>query len=514
MKNWSLIHMVGRILILFFLGSISTFASDANNVDLSKYLFVENYQIDRMENVTRTLHSPLKSSTNPVIVPDMPWEGAVILQPGTVIYDEEEHIFKMWYNSLPTQSKPDIQEFVCYATSTDGIHWVKPKLNIVEFRGSTANNIVLKWTSWTLSVIKDTYAPDPSKRYKLAYWSKHDLETEGVWVAFSPDGVHWSVNEHNPVIPRTATGDTFSVMQDPVTHTFWMYHKSAIMPIRKVSRLVSDDFVNWTNDELVLEPDDRDQPDTEFYGLSPFAYGNQYLGFLWVLHTYTQQIDVQLVSSRDGKVWNRSVNRRVFLPLGFMNNGYPGHAFDSEMIMSIAPPVAAEGQLFIYYTGFSVKHNANFIETVTQYPANSSQLQDDYIGDIGVATLPVDNFVSLDATSEGYVVTRLTRLRGSALHVYGSTGVIAAEDKPENNTWSRLYSKSDNGQGEIRVEIEDVQGKPLPGYSWQECQPIKGTFADRVVRWNGKRGIKQLDGQSVKLKFVLENAKLFSYFMQ
>src|ERR1700678_2715964 len=126
----------------------------------SKSLFVDDDQIELMEHVTRTLHTPSFSAANPVLPPDKPWEGSVILQPGTVIYDKEEHIFKMWYNSLATRSKPDVEEFVCYATSTDGIHWTRPNLGIVEFRGSKDKNIVLKWPSWPLSEIKDTSALD------------------------------------------------------------------------------------------------------------------------------------------------------------------------------------------------------------------------------------------------------------------------------------------------------------------------------------------------------------------
>jgi hypothetical protein len=480
----------------------------------SKNLFVDDDQIEVMEHVTRTLHTPVFSTANPVLPPEKPWEGSVILQPGTVIYDKEEHIFKMWYNSLATRSKPDIQEFICYATSTDGIHWTRPNLGLVEFHSSKDNNIVLKWASWTLSVIKDAYASDRSKRYKLAYWNNYDRETKGLWVAFSPDGVHWNQEEHNPVIPMSASGDTFSVMQDPATHKFWLYHKSVIMPIRKVSRFVSDDFVHWKNDELVLEPDGGDQPDTEFYGLSPFAYGNQYLGFLWMLHTYSQQLDVQLVSSRDGQTWNRSVHRRVFLPLGFMKNGYTGHAFDSDMIMSVAPPALMGGRLYIYYSGHSAKHNANAIEAEPNYQENSSQVDDTYVGQIALAQLPVDGFVSLDATSEGKVVTRPVRLQGSVMHVTASAGVVATPGKPVNPTWSELFAGSKDGEGEIRVEVEDTEGRPIPGFSSEECNPIKGPISDKLVSWVGKTDLRELNGQLVKFKFVLRNAQLFSYSIE
>jgi hypothetical protein len=34
--------------------------------------------------------------------------------------------------------------------------------------------------------------------------------------------------------------------------------------------------------------------------------------------------------------------RRVFLPLGFVGNGYNGRRLESEMIMSIAPPAVKD----------------------------------------------------------------------------------------------------------------------------------------------------------------------------
>lgn len=240
-----------------------------------------------------------------------------------------------------------------------------------------------------------------------------------MWIAFSPDGIRWSVRP-NPVVPLAATSDTFCVMQDPATGQFWMYHKPPIYPMRKVSRLVSDDFVNWRNDELILEPDDRDQPDTEFYGLSPFRYSDLYLGLLWVLHSYSQQIDIQLVSSRDGTHWDRSVRRRVFLPLGFVKLDYAGKAFDSELIMSVAPPVVEGGRLWFFYSGFDVKHNAPGGKLTDTYA--------DGVGQIGVASMSEYGISSLDATSEGVVVTRPLRLQGTAMSVTSATRTFRGKD--------------------------------------------------------------------------------------
>lgn len=221
-------HMLASIAALALLVSGLRAGAAEDLKGKQKNLFVDDVQIESMEKVTRTLHVPARAEENPVLTPDLPWEGSLILQPGTVIFDEDEHVFKMWYNSFATASKPDIQQLLLYATSKDGIHWERPQLGIVEFHGSKANNAFLNWCSWNNSVIKDDSDPDASRRYKLAYWNWKIAGKEGVWVAFSPDGIHWSIYDNNPVIPMAASGDTFSVMQDPDSHEFWMYHKSAI----------------------------------------------------------------------------------------------------------------------------------------------------------------------------------------------------------------------------------------------------------------------------------------------
>ena len=201
-----------------------------------------------------------KVAGNPLIRSDRPWEGYLILQPGSVIYSPEKQIFEMWYNTLPRTGEADIEQFVCYATSKDGIRWEKPELNHMEFRGSKANNIVLRWNNWNHSVIRDPEDPDPDRRYKMGYWQTRDRERCGIWAAFSPDGIRWTDYEKNPVVPCWATGDTFAVMRDPVSRQYWLYHKTNPGGPRKVSRLVSDDFIHWTDDRLVLEPDIHDRP--------------------------------------------------------------------------------------------------------------------------------------------------------------------------------------------------------------------------------------------------------------
>lgn len=473
-------------------------------------LFVDDHLIERMESVTRSLRYPERAKENPIISADQPWESTVILQPGTVLYDEDERVFKMWYNALPSKDKPDVEEFICYAVSKDGVHWTKPAVNIVEFHGSKANNILLKWCYWTISVIKDARERDAARRYKMAYWNWHDraVGMSGIWVAFSPDGVHWSVDPNSPVVPSSASGDTFCVMQDPASGRFWMYHKSPVKPIRKVSRLVSDDFVHWRDEEMILESDEFDQPDTEFYGVSAFPYAGQYLGFLWVLHTYSQQMDLQLVSSRDGRAWERNARRRVFFPLGYVKIDYDNDAFDSEMIMAAAPPVRKDGYLWIYYTGYANKHNAR------EGIVNPGGLGTSYIGKVGLAKMREDGFCSLDATSEGWVLTRPLRFQGTHLWVNADAYALERAGRPFNPVWSGLFTKVPDGKGEVKVEVLDERGVVIPGFAAAECVPAAGVSGRRAVSWKGGRDLSALKGRAVRLRFVVRNASLYSFSVE
>src|SRR5262249_40356206 len=60
-----------------------------------RQLFVDNYVVEHMDDLTKTLHQPTKHEGNPVLKADRPWEGTVDW--ASVIHDEEDRLFKAWY---------------------------------------------------------------------------------------------------------------------------------------------------------------------------------------------------------------------------------------------------------------------------------------------------------------------------------------------------------------------------------------------------------------------------------
>ena len=104
-------------------------------------------------------------------------------------------------------------------------------------------------------------------------------------------------------------------------------------------------------------------------------------------------------------------------------------------------------------------------------------------------TLRVDGFVSVNAGyAGGEVLTRPLCFDGSELAINYATSAA----------------------GSFRVEIQDADGKPLPGYALEDCPEIYGDEIERVVAWKGGADLSQLAGQPVRLRFVMKDADLYS----
>ncbi len=129
--------------ILILLGGVAicpAAGGEPTTITSAVQLFVDDYLIDTTEGMRRTVHQWRKHPQNPVLRSDKPWEngGNYICTHGSVIHDRQENIFKAWYWTLNDEDSviPTAKiKSMCYATSTDGIHWKKPNVGLYEFRG-------------------------------------------------------------------------------------------------------------------------------------------------------------------------------------------------------------------------------------------------------------------------------------------------------------------------------------------------------------------------------------------
>ena len=61
------------------------------------------------------------------------------------------------------------------------------------------------------------------------------------------------------------------------------------------------------------------------------------------------------------------------------------------------------------------------------------------------------------------------------------------------------------------MELQDESAKPLAGFSADDCDPINGNFIQKVVSWRDYPGVQAWAGKPVRLRFVMRDAKLYSF---
>jgi hypothetical protein len=69
---------------------------------------------------------------------------------------------------------------------------------------------------------------------------------------------------------------------------------------------------------------------------------------------------------------------------------------------------------------------------------------------------------------------------------------------------------STSAAGGIRIEVQTAAGEPIPGYTLEECPLMIGDTIDRTVAWAAHSDLRALNGQAVRLRFVMKDADLFA----
>jgi hypothetical protein len=121
-------------------------------------------------------------------------------------------------------------------------------------------------------------------------------------------------------------------------------------------------------------------------------------------------------------------------------------------------------------------------------------------------------------SNEGYWRADGTRLRRYTLRIDGFVSVRTPLDGGEVTTKPVVFEGgrlmvnfSTSAAGSIRIEIQDVRGRPIDGLSLKDSSEIFGDDIERIVRWKDNRNLSQLAGQPVRLRFVMRDADLFAF---
>jgi len=442
-------------------------------------MFVDNQHVASESRIKRTLQQPQKLPT-PVITTQGSWDNSPYLF-GTVIFDQQDQIYKAWYMSYNYGQPLPVRTPFLYATSKNGRDWTYPNLGLFEYEGSKQNNIILQnaghHDSYSPSVVKDLHEADPARRYKMIFWdfSAHGSYNgdEGMMIAFSPDGIHWKRWQDKPILAsakiENSISDVMDVLIDPMDGKYVAYTKGWANPFphhRQIVRTESTDFINWSTPEVVLRHANTVE-DTESYGMPVFVHEGMYFGLLRVYHSMTDKtIDIQLTSSRDGQSWNRVANQATFIPKG------ADDAWDRGMLFSTAPVIRNDVMEF-YYGAWDGNHDSR--------SRNSA---------IGVATLPLNRFVAVEAAAE--------------------VGTLQTRSQEITHRFLNLNANVRNGR--IRVALTDADGNSIPGFSMADCDAINGDSLQHHLSWQGRSDLTSLKGQQVSLRFEISgDAQLFAF---
>jgi len=444
-----------------------------------QYFFDDTLIAHQQRLVRRWL--PAKVFPEPVIVPDKPWEGRMLVLFGTII--EGADGYRMYYCDFsPTVRLPQM----LVATSQDGLHWNKPELGVIPINGDSRNNIVLAAdkTFDSPSIVLDP--DDATSPYKMIVFQQGDNDvswgdTYGMYAYTSADGLHWT----KPECPVLKAGDRSNLLPNKENGKFILYTRHPRMMqeqgARAIYRSESDDFTNWTEPELVLAPDLFDAPDVEYYGMSVFQRHGWYFGLLEYWKSDIDTIETHLVVSRDGKEWLRNPLREPFIaPTYDWNRTWTSCASNG--------PIILKEQMVFYFGGRFAGHH---YDTAQQH------------GVIGYASLPLDRFCALEGTWKGLLVTQPIRWPGGDLVVNADTRQ-SYQSHPGSHT------------GQINVEVLDADGTPLPEWSGERQGGFSGNthsrarFGNEKVAWPSERSMDELRGRDIRLRFHLSHARLFT----
>ena len=467
-------------------------------INVGRQLFVDDFLIEKTT-LTRQFYTPKKIDSNPIFKPETPLEHAPFGIPGAtpkdggIWWDPKDKLFKMWYEAgwLYTMA---------YATSEDGINWVRPELDI----DHGTNRIFPEIAADSSTVFIDYDTKNENERFKM--FLRPPNTVQGVkrkfnrgYVAVSPDGIHWT-----EPLETGICGDRTTIFYNPFRKK-WVFSlrntgefgKSSIGRSRYY--LEHDDFLKgakwetaepvfWTGADRLDLPDPEIGDKAQLYNLSAVGYESIMLGMHQIhlgpdneicLKAATPKItELKISFSRDGFHWDRP-NRDVFIKATRKQGDW-----DRGYVQSVGGICTVVGdQLRIHYIGFkgdeSKKHSV--------YVKNGMHS----FGSAGIAVLRRDGFASMKGDRKGGELT---------------SRVVTFDGR-------YLFVNANCKDGELKVEVLNEDGSVIRKFSAANCVPVKVDSTIHQVSWKGGDDLSSLSKKKVKFRFHLKNGELYAFWV-
>ncbi len=494
------------ILFLYVSGVLCKAGEDAIDVGGRLELFVDSYLIEKMQGSARLkLFHPVRREI--AIVHDEPWEGSGC---GYHTVFREADKYRMYYKAwdIAPDGSGERRIVIAYAESEDGIHWVKPNLGLVEFEGSKENNIILgKIGSYGCHDFSPFLDGNPrasnDRRYKAVGYAR-GLRKKGLFGFVSSDGIHWRLIKDGLLF--SDSGHVFDTQNiafwSDVEKQYVLYYRKWVGDVRSIARAVSKDFLHWKKEGML-----------DFQGRGPSMfeqfYTNQIRPYFRAPHIY-----IGFPARYVHRPWIRATEHLVGIELrrerSKTHRRYGSAVTDSVLISSRNGRCFNRWDEAFLRPGLRTRHNWAYgdnyiawhvVETESGFDDKPRELSlyatESYFTDswsrLRRYSLRLDGFGSIHASrSSGAVITKPIRFQGSELVLNFSTSAA----------------------GSIRMEIQDSAGRVIPRYSLKECLDIFGDSLAYSVEWRRGSDLGSLEGNLVRLRFVLQEADVYSFIFK
>jgi hypothetical protein len=504
-------------LIAAVLGAVSS-AGAADYFDETKAatLFAfDSVSIPHTQNLRLEMRSPERHPANPVLprgAPGTPDAQGVQFY-GSII--REGGKFRMWYVAFDDDTENNVASSrwrPAYAESSDGVHWTKPNLGLVEYHGSKDNNLIpidpaLGFVN--LKVISDPDDSDPQRRYKMSahvyFRSKRRLGTLAPYA--SADGIHWKLlvdakpnsaelREEDLVLPAVHFEPSGGLYKwDGMFYACGQNAMNAPQPYHgRVTRMYrSADFVHWSRTSSIgfvrlpqhtlLGSGRSLEGEQSHEGISVWNRRNMLLGVVGLWHGAKEwkdvTIDLGFVVSNDGINFREPAHEWTFLKRGQDGAWDQGGVIQGQGFENIGD------QTFIYYGAWDPRH----------WQGSPPR------GGVGIATLPRDRFGDLVVEEAGqgpgdYQIS----------HVISEFITHAIPVKKGSSQRFHLNADGLGSEAALKIELLDDLEKHIPGYSGKDAAVMRVNGFQVPVVWNGESAAKDLP-ERIKLRVVFEGAK-------
>lgn len=491
------IKLLAVIILSFFCNPYLSFGQDAPVIQNQRELFIDNYLIEKLDNIDARLGTPVSGGV--ALKFDKPWEGKFSAYVSVI---NDGFRYRMYYRGLVGHENKGDRQVTCYAESIDGIHWIKPNLRLFEVDGTFDNNVILldnpQMSTHNFTVMYDDREkiPDQEKFKAVGGHSNQGNPLSGLFRYVSADGIHWNRFEK----------DTTSLFHDfaldsqnvltwiPSENYYAVYMRGwtggtpgELYPkggVRSIVRSISKDFINWTQPELMkfgdTEPEHLYTNATHPYFRAPH---------ILISMPFRFSPSVKVLSDEEMKENGTDPTQWKGVADGVFMSSRGGNVYDRKFLESFVRPGLEQ-------KNWSARSNIPALGVISTganemsfFVTRAYGTKDVYLERM---KLRKDGFASLHAGyAEGSAVTKPIILKGSELLLNYSTSSI----------------------GYVKVVLLDEAGKELLGFSEADAEKIVGDKIDEEVTWNSGKTINDLGNKKVRIKFIAKDANIYSFGM-